>query len=271
MANDQEQKDRLQQLHTWLISHKHIQLPFNEGDSSFLLQLLRACCYDVDASKKLAQEYARCRSVYPGSYVHDSASLKQDQYVQDMLEKCVIGPLPKLTRKGERVFIIPIGSVPGELSDKMDRMGTHNLELILDNPVSQINGLVFIVDGSGFSLMHLRHSTPSWARRSMAVLMAAVPGRVNCCHFVNVPFIFRAIVNMLRSFVGARLKNRLFVHATVESLHTHVSTEVLPEEYGGTEGSTKEVLGQWRDYAVTRRSYFDKFRKVSYTDGQNNN
>ena len=51
---------------------------------------------------------------------------------------------------------------------------------------------------------------------------------------------------LMKSFMKPKMRERIQLHGKeLESLHEAVGTEVLPKEYGGTNGTIQEHIGMY--------------------------
>lgn len=63
-------------------------------------------------------------------------------------------------------------------------------------------------------------------------------------HVVNVSPLIDTIIGWVKPFLKEKIKNRIYVHQDLESLHKYVPIDVLPEEYGGTAGKLQQFHGK---------------------------
>ena len=61
-------------------------------------------------------------------------------------------------------------------------------------------------------------------------------------HLVNMPVVMEKTFVMVRGLMKEKLKRRVFVHTRghLQRLVEDLGTDVLPEEYGGTNGTIEE-------------------------------
>ena len=66
-------------------------------------------------------------------------------------------------------------------------------------------------------------------------------------HFLNMPPVMESVFAMMKSFTKEKMRERLLVHAKgdLTALHEAVGTDVLPEEYGGTNGKIQDHIGDY--------------------------
>ncbi len=65
-------------------------------------------------------------------------------------------------------------------------------------------------------------------------------------HIVNMPAIMETSYNMVKGFMKEKMKDRMMVHNKGDwtALHEDVGTDILPEEYGGTNGTMAQHTGK---------------------------
>ena len=74
----------------------------------------------------------------------------------------------------------------------------------------------------------------------------AYPVRPKAMYMINVPGIMENLMTLFRSLLNDKMKERFNVHSTGDFsiLHDSVGKDVLPEEYGGTNGTLKDHNGK---------------------------
>ena len=101
---------------------------------------------------------------------------------------------------------------------------------------TQIAGVTIIEDAEGFGLNQLRHFTIENAKNMTSFTQDSFPLWFRSIHIVNAPRLFYLAYNVVKPFLNERVKNNLFFHSSLESLHEHVPKDILPEELGGDMG-----------------------------------
>ncbi|XP_037944183.1 alpha-tocopherol transfer protein-like [Teleopsis dalmanni] len=84
----------------------------------------------------------------------------------------------------------------------------------------------------------------------------AEPMRVKGFHFVNCPKETLAILSIVRSFLSEKLKQRFFIHKSLEDLYKVIPKENLPIEYGGINGSIPEIQADMEKKLLDFNNYF---------------
>ena len=73
----------------------------------------------------------------------------------------------------------------------------------------------------------------------------AFPQRPKGMHLLNLPAMLEGLLNMMMSFAKDKMKRRFHIHRKndLSALHEAVGKEVLPEEFGGTNGRIQDHIG----------------------------
>lgn len=79
----------------------------------------------------------------------------------------------------------------------------------LQDEVTQICGLVILVDLTGFGWRHANQFGINFARRVAAFLQDTTPVRVRSIHFVHEPSVFGYVFAILRPFLKEKIQKRV--------------------------------------------------------------
>ncbi|GFR24451.1 clavesin-2 [Trichonephila clavata] len=106
---------------------------------------------------------------------------------------------------------------------------------ILKNPLTQMCGVSFIVDWSGFKLSSFLAFRPLTIFKLFNHLLNSIPLRIKEIHVVNAHSVFRILYNVLHFIFPKELREKIFFHPNDDwkSLHGFISPQILSEEYGG--------------------------------------
>lgn len=218
-------------LRALLESEKHLR---SRTDQAFLLRFLRARKYDVHKAFKLVKNYYYYRYKYTEVF---------DNLVPSQVRKNLLynyqSLLPRRDRQGRAVMVVRSGAWnPDEYGpDEMFRTNCMCMEQAVLDPETQVRGLVMINDLKGMGLHHLRKCPPSHFVKVIHLVQDGFPARFKALHIVNEPFFIRAFLSLLLPFVKEKFRKRIYFHGEdMSSLHQHISPDVLPKEYGGTQG-----------------------------------
>ena len=156
-------------------------------------------------------------------------------------------------KKGRRVFIFQMKNFDTEKLKVDDLYRTHfmMMEILMDSmDQSSITGFVSISDVKDATMSHVAAmSNPVTMKKSTTVFQDAYPVRPKAMHIMNVPGIFENVVSVFRGLLNDKMKERFNVHTgggDFSILHEAVGTDILPEEYGGSNGTLQDHTGNWQ-------------------------
>lgn len=225
-------KECLKELRTLIKGEPY--LVANVSDE-FLLQYLRAKKFDSYAAFVLIKKFYHHRLTYPKLY--SDYSPKQNLKV---MKANLLNFLPLRTPEGCAIWVSRVGAWDTEAFDydQLLRLGLQLTEKALQNPVTQICGIVSIVDFEGFSWTHLFQMPVSSVKCFVKATQDSFPIRHKAIHVINNPSIFGLLFALIKPFLTFTIRNRIHLHGyNLKSLHQFLPQSLLPEEFGGTQES----------------------------------
>ncbi|XP_075214502.1 alpha-tocopherol transfer protein-like isoform X2 [Lycorma delicatula] len=129
-----------------------------EEDDRIFLRYLYYKNFDVNKAFESMKTIYRQKVDYSGWYATERTEL-QDQ----ILQKEIHTMMPVRDALGRRVYIIKLGNIPvGEYQVyEMSQVDDLWLEAVMDEPETQKNGIVFLIDMKGLSWKFMRYFTPT--------------------------------------------------------------------------------------------------------------
>lgn len=203
-------------------------------DDAFLVRFLRCRKFDCSRAHKVLRQYYRLR--------HNNTQLFRDFYptfLRDIFDRNLQTVLPDRDPNGCAVFIFKGGQWDPYTCSSEDifRANVLCLEQAIMDPVTQVTGLVAIMDMKGFGLTHLRFCPPGNLQKVVSLIQDCFPARFKAIHIINEPAVFGMLFSIVRRFLNEKLQQRIHFHGcNPASLHKFVPAEILPEEYGGFGG-----------------------------------
>ncbi|CAH2104807.1 unnamed protein product [Euphydryas editha] len=232
----------LQYLKDWLSKQPHLRAC---TDDQWLVAFLRGCKYSLERTKEKLDLYYSLRTIAP-----DLFNVKHDDSKFDELLN--IGSqliLPETaTPTSPRTIIIRPGVYNPDtfnISDLFALMYTTQKILLLDDDISIVSGIQWIIDLKDVKIGHLLQMTPSIINKMVYSTQETAPIRMKGIHFVNIPGAFGKVLNTMKTFLNEKNKSRLYVHQNYEELHKHIPKKMLPKDYGGYSASIKEIIDNW--------------------------
>ncbi|KAF2901329.1 hypothetical protein ILUMI_04857 [Ignelater luminosus] len=228
MLTDEDIRHRTRDL-LKLIS-EHDKLKSFRKDEAFLLRFLHCSDFDVTLALKKLEDFINYLFKYPNWFASTSPLHIKNKF--EFYDKAITKDRDK---KGRAIMVMKLekmdvaNSSPPEQAHIVDMW----LESILDDPITQANGLSVIVDMKGYSWGLLKWFTPTNMKNG-AGKIDVYPIKEILYHIVNTSFLINATVKLLWPFLNDKLRNMFkFHYDNWPSLHEYISPDVLPAEYGG--------------------------------------
>jgi len=252
--NPAKMSDDVEYLRKWLKMQPHI---FGRTDDQFLVTFLRGCKYSYEKSKEKLDMYFTVRTGIPEFFDDRDPTYSS---LQEAIRLGVTLPLPKPEQyNSSRVLLIRHGVYDPQklgIQDIMKVAYMINDISMMEDDFAIVCGQTILVDLKGLTLAHVGQCTPSIIKKMTHSIQEAYPVRQKGIHFVNPSSIFDAVFKIFFNFMSSKLKKRIFVHDSFESLYRHVNKDVLPTEYGGNGGSVQSIAEGWEKKLMSKRDWF---------------
>jgi len=237
---EEDIKECVQQLRELLDADKKFQ-NFRKDDA-YLLRFLHCTDFNVHQAYRRVDDFFELMVEYP-----DWFASSQPLDNKSLIEQNTRIILPGVRDKnGRRVFISRLGEMSLMTPQQSALTDEYWLELVMDEPETQAAGMSIIMDMKGYSWRIFKGLTPSNMRLGSRKA-DLYPCKELVYHIVNSSMFVNASVKLVWPFLTAKLKEKFHFHFDDwESLHKHISPEVLPPEYGGKGPELNfQKLNQW--------------------------
>ena len=223
----------------------------------FLTMFLRGCKFSLERTKEKLDFHFSVRGSLPTWF--DNWDPRRPE-IKHIIRAGVVIPLPGYDRHGRKVVVMRGGKSDPNTMKKDDefKASTMMMEMAMDgDKQAVIRGIVLLQDLSGMTASHAMSMTPAVAKRAMTVWQDAYPTRPKALHFLNMPPVIENVFKMVQTFQKQKMKERNHVHAVgdLSKMQEDLGLDVLPVEYGGTNGSLEELTGYWAEMADSRRDW----------------
>ncbi|XP_037042023.1 alpha-tocopherol transfer protein-like [Bradysia coprophila] len=244
----------IEYLRKWLQMQPHI---ISRTDDQFLVSFLRGCKYSYEKSKEKLDMYFTVRSAIPEFFYDRDPTYAN---LTEAIRRGVTLPLPKTEKyNSSRVMLIRHGVYDPQrlgIQDIMKVSYMINDISMMDDDNAIVCGQTILIDLKGLTLGHVGQCTPSIIKKMTTSIQEAYPVRQKGIHFVNPSSIFDAVFKIFYNFMSSKVRKRIFVHDSFESLYKHINKECLPHEYGGLGGSVQSIAEEWEKRLMARRDWF---------------
>lgn len=140
--------------------------------------------------------------------------LMPDDEKAAFVENDVVNVLTNRDQDGRRVLVVHCGELwdPKRVSaDQLFRIFYLIQIAALVEPVTQVRGVVVIMDFDGLGMKQVRALSPSFSKRLLTFIQDAMPLRLKQVHMVNQPFLFNMVWTLFKPFVHEKLKTRVSI------------------------------------------------------------
>jgi len=254
-------EDKIRILREWADKSPHLQL-INKDDK-LLRTFLRGCKFSLERTKEKVDFYFSVRGMVDWFKDWDPRL----DHIHTILKAGVYLPLPGYDKEGRFTMIMRNGVIDPNVMKTEDtfKVSTMITELAMrNNPQATIKGIVLIQDMSGMGAIHAKQINPSMAKKAITIWQEGNPIMPKAMHFLNMPSVMVAIFNMFQGLQKEKLRKRNVIHpkGSLEKLHESVGLDVLPKEYGGTNGTLADLTEYWlaemeanRDWLIQQTKY----------------
>jgi hypothetical protein len=225
-------------------------------DDAFLLRFLRARKFDYDKAYNLLLNHYHVRAEYSEHFQNFKPSA-----VKDLLQTGVSIVLPKPDKQGRTILYYRPGMWDPEKNSIFDllKINILNLELMILEESTQVNGIVFLADVGSFGLHHLKNMERDYAKLMAACLQDAMPLRMKAAMIHNEPAIFATVFALFRPFIKEKLKGRMtFNGSNYKNIVKECGADCLPQELGGKLPPTEQLVNEWATKLLASEHIFEE-------------
>ncbi|XP_013113288.2 alpha-tocopherol transfer protein-like [Stomoxys calcitrans] len=244
----------LQALKTWIKQQPHLKA---RTDDQLLIQFLRGCKYSLEKAKNKLDLYYSLKTKYPQMFNPTDVDSPKFREVHNL---ALYTPLPKPLFENEaRIWVCQLNySADHYHIEDMYHPSSAMFELsLLNDPFAGVHGIILIFDYSKVTYGHLAQFTPNFLKRVVSFLENSMPFRIRAAYFTHVPSFAQLSMKLILSLVSEKIRKRLFILGSdIKELSQHIPLEYLPMEYGGKNGSMKQVTQDYHKVFDEYREYF---------------
>uniref|UniRef100_A0A1Y9HED9 CRAL-TRIO domain-containing protein n=1 Tax=Anopheles funestus TaxID=62324 RepID=A0A1Y9HED9_ANOFN len=239
----------------WLLDERpELEIP---EESRLILYFLRTTKYDIDKTKRKLMTFLKNREKLT-EWFKDRDPFRSE--IQELLDIGVFLPLHEKDSLNRQVVIVRTSAHdPSKHKQddvfKVDKM-ILDLLMYLDETVS-IHGVVAIFDMQGVTLGHALQLTPSMIKKSVES-WENYPCKPKLLEFVNVPVHVNIVLNVFRSFMSPKMRERVTISRKGSSLDRSVT---LPLELGGNGKSYYELAEHWKQTVQDNVRFYTKMEE----------
>ncbi|XP_043600511.1 retinol-binding protein pinta-like [Bombus pyrosoma] len=254
---------KIAEIRQWITENEDLHAP---TDDFFILRFLRACKFNIEKTKSKLWNYYKQRANLPEWYSNRDPFLPE---LQELFDLGVFLPLRKLDNEGRMVVIIRAAAHSPNRHKMSDMLKASLMILDLalrDHESVTIHGITAILDISGITYEHVFQLPPNVIKNLVHAWQGCYPVRIYSLDFINTHKFINTVLNVFRSFMTTKLKQRVHVHARDKlKLYETLPVNMLPKEYGGMNGTVKELSEYWKHTVIENGEWFAEQEKYKLT------
>jgi len=245
----------LANLREWIAQSPHLRNI--RQDDQILKQFLRGCKFSLERSKEKLDNFHLVKGALPEWFDRWDPS---EPGVAELLKQGVYIPLPGYDDQGRFVILCSFGKINPAKVRSEDLMRASNMVIgcaMEGNEQASVRGFVMVNDLSGVKSSHLSLLGPATVKKLMAMMETAWPMRPQAVHLLNPPSLVEGVLGLVKSLQKEKMRQRMVVHKAgdLTVLHDMVGKKILPKEYGGSNGTMRDLAQYWRGEVEGRRSW----------------
>ncbi|CAH0549250.1 unnamed protein product [Brassicogethes aeneus] len=231
----------LQHIKEWLSKQPH--LP-NTWDDQRIMTFLRGCKFSLEKTKQKLDMYFTMRTACPEFFSNRDIMRPELQALRNLGS---LPPLPGLTPNGRRVILMRGKDKDVETPNLADVMKVCLMigDIRLAEEEVGVAGDIYILDATVATAQHFSKISPAIVKKFLVCVQEAYPVKLKEVHVINVSSFVDTIINWVKPFLKEKIRERIHVHSSMESLYNHVPKDILPEEYGGDAGKIEDIHEAW--------------------------
>ncbi|XP_012054705.1 PREDICTED: alpha-tocopherol transfer protein-like [Atta cephalotes] len=251
---DETRETTIAEIRRWIDDEMHIQI-----DDFLILRFLRVCKFNLEKTKTRMQNYYKLRSDLPEWFANTDPFQPE---LQELINMGICLPLRKLDNQG-RIVIIARSSLHNPRIHKLSdiiKISAMLFELAMKNRAiaasASVYGCTMINDVINPTIHQFFQIGPSILKKVAHVWQNCYPMRFQLIYVINAPMFLDISFKIFKSFMSEKIKKRINIYSHMQSCFKDIPANILPVEYGGTDGTIQELIEYWKKLIEENRDWF---------------
>ncbi|XP_036143124.1 retinol-binding protein pinta isoform X1 [Monomorium pharaonis] len=240
---DENKENAVAEIKRWIEENDNLPTQINDF---LILRFLRVGKFDLEKTKSRIENYYKQRSKLPEWYKNKNPFQPE---LQELLDLGIMLPLRKPDSQGRLVLIFR-ATLHNPSIHKMPFIAKINIlameAAIQHYPLSSVYGCSMLIDTSNPTIRHIIQFKPYDIMNAVELWQNCYPVRYQRIVFFNTPVICSVLMRIFKSFMSNKLKSRFHVYSDAGNCFEDIPTNILPIEYGGTDGTLQELTEYWK-------------------------
>ena len=174
----------------------------------------------------------------------------KDPKMKELINCGINVPIKGYDKHGRKVIILNSSRLNPDKFSMAEQFRASLMinELLMASGDEQagICGAIIVQDVQEASIGMMRNFSPSIGKKAMTIFQEAYPSNPKAMFFLGLPSFLEPVFNVMMSFSKEKFRQRIQMctKGDFSKLHQELGTEVLPKEYGGTNGCMQDHIGK---------------------------
>ncbi|CAH1982463.1 unnamed protein product [Acanthoscelides obtectus] len=228
-----------------------------------LILFLQSCYYSNELAKTTIDIYFTVKTLCPDIFANRSI---KDPAVKLAATTMLASILPKRTPNGDTVIFFKLmDNNPDNFNFALQIRCFDMITLSHHHREGPQNGITILFDMQGIVFGHFLKLSVVIMKKLLYYLQEGMPIRLKSLQYFNIPSFMDKILALMKPFMKKELYDSIQIHTTMESLYAQVPKDILPQEYGGSCESLKNLHDKFLKLMAESEDLF-KFQETQLAD-----
>lgn len=225
-------------------------------DNFLILRFLRVGKFNLEKTKARIRNYYKQQSDFPEWYMNKDPFRPE---LKELLDMGLFLPLRKLDNQGRLIIIVRSTRHDPRIHKVPDlvKISIMLIELAMKNNVTaSVYGCAMFYDVINPTLRHIFQFRPYILMNMIHTWQSCYPIRIRSMNMINAPAFVDVTVKIIKSFMTEKMKSRFHIYSHMSlSCFKDIPANILPIEYGGTDGTIQELTDYWKKVSEENRDW----------------
>ncbi|KAG5317436.1 TTPA protein, partial [Pseudoatta argentina] len=252
---DETRETAIAEVRCWIDDEMHIQI-----DDFLILRFLRVCKFNLEKTKARIRNYYKLRSDLPEWFSNTDPFQPE---LQELINMGLYLPLRKPDSQG-RFVVIARSTLHNPRIHKLSdiiKVGVMVVELAMRNRAiatsASVYGFTMINDTINPTIQQFLQFGPSILKKIAHTWQNCYPIRFQMINVINAPMFIDISFKIFKSFLSEKMSKRIHIYShMMPSCFEDIPANILPVDYGGTDGTIQELTEYWKKLIEENRDWF---------------
>jgi len=256
--NPGHEKEDIESIRKWIKQQPHLK-NYGKTDDNFILSYLRGCKFSYEKTKKKIDMWHAMRAHCPEYYTEWDPLEKKNN---EILSHGQVVPLAGYDKHGRKVVIDISSKMSLEVASLEERqrvaMMAMDMAFLKPDEQASVTGIVYICDTEGAGAKLAKAVTPSFLKKLTVIYQDSYPSNPKQAFMFNLHPVIDGLCRLAMSFSNKKMQERTKFYSKdtdYSFLHEALGKDVLPKEYGGTNGTLQMHVDNLKNVMVENRKW----------------